>query len=276
MNDLAAIETAWNQGTVPLATITNLTSMGFSSELNQLLSNPSARQNLINNIYDLVSTRGYGGVNIDFERIPTESRDVFSTFLNELGSRLKPEGLLLTIAVPPKTSEGIPWLGGYDYGAIGSVVDIMYIMAYDWHHSGSEPGPVAPIDQVRKTIEFAINRMESSKILLGVPLYGYDWILPYSPKRLANAISNQNAVDLASNQGEPIHYSEEAKSPFFNYVDQQGQRHVVWFEDTRSMAAKMELITEYQLGGIGAWQIDLGFPQGPWLLTKFFSIRKGV
>lgn len=276
LNDLTAIETAWNSNTVPLATITNLTPTGFSSELNQLLNNPSVRQNLINNIYDLVTTKGYGGVNIDFEQIPASSRDVFSTFINELGKRLKPVGLLLTIAVPPKTSEEIPWLGGYDYGAIGSIIDIMYIMAYDWHHGASEPGPVAPIEQVRKTIEFAASKMDRSKILLGVPLYGYNWTLPYSAERLAPAISNQNAVDLASNQGEPIQYSEEFQSPFFNYVDQQGQRHVVWFEDVRSMAAKMELITEYQIGGIGAWQINLGFPQGPWLLTKFFKIRKGV
>lgn len=85
LNDLEAIETAWTRNTAPLATITNLTQSGFSSELtHQMLSNASARENLINNIYNLVSSRGYGGVNIDFERILAEDRDLFSTFLSEL------------------------------------------------------------------------------------------------------------------------------------------------------------------------------------------------
>ena len=275
LNDLDAIETAWVRDTAPLATITNLTESGFDAKLvSQMLNNPSARQNLINNIYHLVSSKGYAGVNIDFEGILADDRDAFSSFLSNLQSRLSPESFLLTIAVPPKTSEDIPWLLGYDYGAIGSSVDFMFIMAYDWHHMASEPGPTAPIEQVRKTIEFALDRVDRKKIILGTPLYGYDWTLPYNPDTLAAAISNQNAVELSMNQGAPINYSEEDQSPYFYYVDQLGKRHVVWFEDSRSMAEKMQLITEYGLLGIGAWQIGLGFPEGVWLLTNFFNIRR--
>ncbi|MFD2925294.1 glycosyl hydrolase family 18 protein [Halobacillus naozhouensis] len=277
LNDLEGIETAWRRDTAPLVTITNLTTSGFSSELtHQMLNNPSSRQTLIKNIYNMVSTRGYAGVNIDFERILAEDRDLFSTFLSELKDQLDRQELLLTIAIPPKTSEDISWLRGYDYGAIGSVVDFMLIMAYDWHHMGSVPGPVAPIDQVRKTIEFALKNVKRNKILLGIPLYGYDWKLPYDKDILASAISNQNAVELAISHGVPIQYSEESQSPFFNYVDQTGQSHVVWFEDSRSIAEKNKLITEYRLLGVGAWQLSLGFAQGPWILTKFFNVRKIV
>ncbi len=191
LNDLAAIKSAWNSNTAPLATITNLTAAGFSPELtSQTLNNSSSRQNLIDNIFTLVSQNGYAGVNIDFEGTLAEDRDTFSTFLSELGDRLHAVGLLLTIAVPPKTSEDIPWYAGYDYGAIGSIVDLMFIMAYDWHHMASEPGPVAPISEVRNTIEFAMERMDSSKVVLGIPLYGYNWTLPYNPEDLATPISN--------------------------------------------------------------------------------------
>ncbi len=76
------------------------------------------------------------------------------------------------------------------------------------------------------------------------------------------------------NYSVPINYSTEDDAPNFYYVNETGQSHVVWFEDTRSIATKMQLVREYQLHGIGAWQIGLGFPQGPWLLTKFFNIRK--
>ncbi|WP_405098626.1 glycosyl hydrolase family 18 protein [Oceanobacillus sp. FSL H7-0719] len=275
LNDLPSIELAWNSNTAPLATITNLTVAGFSSELtSQTLNNPSTRQHLVNNIFTLVSQRGYAGVNIDFEGTLPEDRDIFSAFLRELGELLHGAGLLLTIAVPPKTSDDTPWNEGYDYGAIGSVVDLMFIMAYDWHHMASEPGPVAPISAVRDTIEFALNKMNSSKVILGVPLYGYDWTLPYNPDIPATAISNHNAIELAMNFRVPINYSKEDEAPYFYYVDEAGQNHVVWFEDTRSIAAKMQLVREYQLQGIGAWQVGLGFYQGPWLLTNFFNIEK--
>ncbi|RDW20363.1 sporulation protein [Oceanobacillus arenosus] len=275
LNDLQAIESAWNSHTAPLATITNLTAAGFSAELtSQTLNNPASRQNFINNIFTLLSQKGYAGVNIDFEGTLAKDRDIFSTFLNELGSRLHIAGLLVTIAVPAKTSADIPWYAGYDYGAIGSVVDFMFIMAYDWHHMASEPGAVAPLNEVRKTIEFAVQKMDRSKIVLGIPLYGYNWALPYNSEVLATAISNQDAIDLAMSKSVPINYSVVDEAPNFYYVDENGQRHVVWFEDTRSIAAKMKLVREYRLHGIGAWQVGLGFPQGPWLLTKFFRVRK--
>ena len=275
LNDLTAIQETWNHRVRPLATITNLTPEGFSSELiHQVLNNPTSRTNLVNNITYLVTNRGYGGVTIDFERVLAEDRDLFTGFLRELRDRLKPIGRTLTIAVPAKTSEEIPWLMGYDYGGIGSVVDYMFIMAYDFHHAGSEPGPTAPLPDVQRTVEFAIRYVPHRKIILGVPLYGYDWIIPYSPDRVAPAISNQSAVETAMRFQAPIQYSTEFESPFFRYTDQTGLTHEVWFEDVRSMGAKMLLIREYRLQGLGAWQLTLGFSPGPWLLTKFFTILK--
>src|SRR5699024_539648 len=131
LNDLTAIEETWRNRVMPLATITNLVPEGFSTDLaHQVLNNPTSRSNLVNNIYDLVSRKGYGGVNIDFERVSAQDRDLLTGFLLQLKNRLTPEGYVLTIAVPAKTSEDIPWLQGYDYGGIGAVVDIMFIMAY--------------------------------------------------------------------------------------------------------------------------------------------------
>ena len=74
--------------------------------------------------------------------------------------------------------------------------------------------------------------------------------------------------------GAPVQYSETYKSPYFRYNDENGQRHEVWFEDVRSMSEKMMLVKRYELQAIGAWQLTLGFTPGPWLLRKFFTIRK--
>lgn len=275
LNDAVAVRTTWQHRVTPLVTITNLTSQGFSSDLaSAVLNNPTARTNLVNNIAYLTKGHGYGGVNIDFELIKAADRDLFTGFLRELRDRLRQDRLPVTIAVPAKSSEEISWLRGYDYGGIGSVVDYMFIMAYDWHHSGSEPGAVAPITEVRKSIEYALKTVPSRKIILGVPLYGYDWIIPYSPGRIAPGISNQDAIETAMRHQSPVQYSEEYQSPFFRYRDEQGRTHEVWFEDARSMSAKMQLVRNYGLQAIGAWQLSLGFAPGVWLLRKFFTIRK--
>ncbi|GEL78443.1 glycosyl hydrolase family 18 protein [Tenuibacillus multivorans] len=231
---------------------------------------------IINELNDIpaIEVSWESGVNIDFEQIRGADRDLYIGFLRLLKERLQSEGHVLTVAVPAKTGEDISWLAGYDYGGIGSVVDYMFIMAYDWHYPGSEPGPVAPINNVRSTIEFAINKVPRKKIILGVPLYGYDWSLPYESGSEVSAISNQDAIDTAMLYLSPIQYSEEVATPFFRYQDDQGQVHEVWFEDVRSMSRKMQLVQEYGLQGIGAWQLTLGFTAGPWVLTKFFTVRK--
>lgn len=275
INDAMAIKTAWSRRVNPLMTVTNLTASGFSSQLtHQVLNNPTLRQNLINNIVNVVTTKGYAGVNIDFEGNRAEDRDLYTGFLRELRDRLKPSARHLSIAVPAKTNDAIPWLKGYDYGGIGSVVDLVFIMAYDWHHGASEPGPVAPINEVRQTIQFALEKIPKNKILIGLPFYGYNWTLPYKAGTVYRGISNQDAVHLAMKYQVPIQYSVENQSPYFHYVDEQGIRHEIWFDDARSISRKMQLVRQYQLEGVGAWQLTLGFPEGPWLLTKFFHVKK--
>jgi spore germination protein len=216
------------------------------------------------------------GVNIDFEAIRAEDRDMFTGFLRALRDRLKPQGYLITIAVPPKTNDNIPWLRGYDYGAIGAVMDFVFIMAYDWHHADSAPGPVAPINEVRRTIEFALKQMNRNKIILGVPRYGYDWTLPYTPQIRGRAMSSLVATQLAVKNQVHIAYNEEFEAPSFEYLDGVGRRHAVWFEDVRSFSGKYKLVRKYRLLGMGAWQLGLGFPQAPWLMRKFFRIEKVI
>lgn len=277
LHDIPAIKAAWNRRVTPLATITNLTAGGFSASLAQtVLNNPAARTNLINNISYLVSQKGYGGVNIDIENVRREDRDLYTGFLRQLRDRLAQSGYLLTVSVPAKTNLNEPWMGGYDYGGIGSVVHYMFIMAYDWHHSASGPGPVAPIKKVRQTMQYAVERVLRKKIILGVPLYGYDWQIPQGPGKLGAgaALSNAQAIERAMLFQVPIRYSNEHEAPFFRYQNQKGILHEVWFEDVRSIGEKLKLIREFGLYGAGAWQLSLNFAPGPWLLKKFFKIRK--
>jgi len=91
---------------------------------------------------------------------------------------------------------------------------------------------------------------------MGIPNYGYDWTLPYVPGSRATALSNLQAMNLAINTGSTIQFDERSQAPFFNYYDENGKRHVVWFDDARSLTARLKLVEKYNLGGVSYWTIN--------------------
>ena len=113
---------------------------------------------------------------------------------------------------------------------------------------------VAPLNKVRQVVEYALTEIPSEKILLGIPNYGYDWTLPYvSGESKAITIGHVQAVQIAIEQDVPIRFDETARSPWFTYEEER--THEVWFEDVRSLQDKYNLVSEYNLKGIGVWQI---------------------
>ncbi|NMA80313.1 MAG: spore gernimation protein, partial [Clostridiales bacterium] len=114
----------------------------------------------------------------------------------------------------------------------------------------------------------------NDKILLGIPNYGYDWTLPFVRGTAARTISNTEAVNLARQVGARIQYDTQAQAPFFNYYDNLGRQHVVWFEDARSIEAKLNLVDKYKLGGVSYWTIMNYFPQNWLVLGSMYEIKK--
>lgn len=135
---------------------------------------------------------------------------------------------------------------------------------------------VAPLDQVRRVVRYAVSEIPTSKILMGVPNYGYDWMLPYEQGvSRAENIGNQGAVLRAARYGAEIRFDETAQSPYFEYYA-GGNRHVVWFEDVRSVEAKLALTDEFDLLGVGYWNIMRRFDQNWALLAARYGIVKVV
>lgn len=274
-NDELMVRLSRQNRVAPLAAITNLSPEGFNPALTRsVLTSPERRERLLTNIMNLVRSKNFSGVNIDFERLQADERENYSSFIRDLRDRMKRSGFITSAAVPAKTSDAIPWLKAYDYAAIGSAVDLFFIMAYDWHEAGSAPGPVAPLPEVRRTVEFAMSQMDRSKIILGVPRYGYDWQMSDGEVVSAKAVSVGEAYRTAMEHSVPISYSNEYEQPFFEYWDQNGNRHIVWFEDAKARAEKFKLVANYRILGAGAWQLGLHFTQSAELVNFFFTIRK--
>lgn len=277
ISDLAENEAhkiAWKQNLPPYATLSNLSEKGFDPDLtHHLLSNKWRRKNLINNIYLLLHNNDYKGVVIDFEQVRLKDRSHLNTFIKELAEKLHPAKMEVLMAVPPKQGDKIPSHStAYDYKTLGKYLDKIFLMTYDWHWPGGPSGPIAPINKVKETIEYAASVIPSSKIMLGIPQYAYDWTIS-GENRKGKAYSTQHAIDLYIGYRSQIRYDINAAAPTFRYVDKQGAVHEVWFEDPRSLLRKLRLVKEYNLAGIGCWHLGLTMPQTEELILGEFTVK---
>ncbi len=272
------IQMAKEYGVQLILTLTPFDESGnFNNQLiNRLINNAEAVERLIQNLLDTMYAKGYEGIDIDFEYILAQDRDVFTAFVEQVAGAMRTNGFHTSIALAPKSSADQRGLlyEGKDYAALGAIVDHALIMTYEWGYTYGPPLAVAPINQVRRVIEYAVTEIPVEKIDLGIPNYGYDWPLPYERGvTAATTIGNVQAVQIAIAQGVEIQFDEVAQSPFFTYMD-AGVEHVVWFEDVRSMEKKFELIKEFKLGGCGYWQIMRWWRANWKLLYKNFYVEK--
>lgn len=272
------INLAYQFGTAPILTLTPFDERGnFSNFLiSRVVNNPSAINTLIQNLLMIMSEKGYQGLDIDFEYILPEDKDAFTNFVKDIAEQMRENGYHTSIALAPKTSaeqKGLLY-EGKDYRALGAIVDHALLMTYEWGYTYGPPMAVAPINQVRRVVEYAVTEIPVEKIDLGIPNYGYDWPLPYERGITeATTIGNVQAIQIAIEQGSTILFDEVAQSPYF-YYEEEGIQHEVWFEDVRSIQKKFELIKEFGLGGCGYWQIMRWWRANWKLLTKNFYVKK--
>ena len=278
VDDTFMIDAALEQGVRPVLTLTPLGPDGnFNNFLiTAVVNNQAAKDNLLANLLATVQEKSFQGVDIDFEYIRPEDRIPFADFVADVRDYLAPYGYHVSVALAPKTSDEQAGLlyEGKDYGLLGEAADSVLLMTYEWGYTYGPPMAVAPVNQVRRVVEYAVTRIDPAKIDLGIPNYGYDWTLPFvQGSSRATTVSNLEAVRIAVEAGVPIQFDEVAMSPFFQY-EKEGQLHEVWFEDVRSYQAKFALLPEYGLRGMGYWQIMRFFRPNWLLLENTFAIQR--
>lgn len=272
-------EVANETGTSLMMVVTNLEEGEFSGVLGRdILQSIAVQELLLDNIIAETKRVGrYTDVHFDFEFLPGDQRQAYNNFLRLAKERLREEGLLISSALAPKTRRDQPgqWYEAHDYRAHGEIVDFVVLMTYEWGYSGGPPMAVSPIGPVEDVIQYALTEMPASKIMMGQNLYGYDWTLPFVPGGpFAKAISPQRAIEIAKQYNVPIQYDYQVEAPHFDYVDEEGKSHKVWFEDARSIQAKFDLIKRLGLRGVSYWKLGLPFPQNWLLIDAAFNVVK--
>ncbi|MFV0496593.1 MAG: LysM peptidoglycan-binding domain-containing protein [Candidatus Fimivivens sp.] len=275
--DENVIAAASAKQTAPLMVITNIKQGGsFDSELAHTILNDDALQNnILENVMKTLP-KGYFGLDIDFEYIYPQDREKYNRFVKKAVDTLHPQGYSVSVALAPKASADQPGLlyESHDYPFHGAAVDHVILMTYEWGYTRGPAQAVAPLDKVKQVLDYAVSAMPSQKILMGMPNYGYDWTLPFVQGSAARSMSNTEALSLAQRVGAVIKFDEQAQAPYFNYYDKQGRKHVAWFEDARSIAAKLALVEAYNLGGVSYWTVNKFFPQNWLVLESMYNVKK--
>ena len=234
------------------------------------------QQRLIQNLLDQVQKMGYAGVDVDFEYVLPENRVDYASFVGNLRQVMEAYGYRVTVALAPKTSKD-QWgllYEGVDYKLLGQNADGVFLMTYEWGHTYGPPMAVAPLNKVNQVVSYALTEIPREKILMGIPNYAYDWPLPYvRDVTVAENISNVEALRIAGRYGAEIQYDETAQTPHFTYW-QGSNQHVVWFEDVRSIRAKLGLALGHGLKGIGYWSLMKPFRVNWLLLNVLIRLRE--
>jgi spore germination protein len=260
--------------------VTNISAEGgFDSDIaHEILNNSQTQEVFINNIISIANAKNYYGIDIDFEYLYPEDRIAYTNFLRNLKNKMTLYGLKLSVAVAPKyrdNQQGILY-EAHDYSAIGEIADRVIIMTYEWGYIYGEPMAVSPLKEMDAVLSYAVTQIPSQKILMGMPNYAYDWIIPWQQGTSANTITNTKALELAIAKGANINWDQSAATPYFNYTDESGRNHIVWFDDAKSIDAKLRLVSKYNLAGVSYWTIN-NFMAVNWaVLESQFNIKKVI
>jgi spore germination protein len=215
-----------------------------------ILHDPRLRAQHVAAIVALVLRQHYAGIDIDYEDLRAGDRDAFTAFITQLARALHAEGKVLSVdlfAKPDNRGYGQRDLA-QDYHAIGEVADQVRLMGYDYHWASSGPGPIAPLGWIHAVLGYAKTQIPASKIILGVPLYGYDWADGHG-----TPVSWLQAFQLSKRYAVRPHFDAASQSPWFVYTDSAGRRHIVWFENEPSIRAKFEAAESAGVGGVYVW-----------------------
>ena len=221
----------------------------------EIMRDYNLRQDLIENIVSLIVQYDLDGINIDFEYMHDEDRDLFSRFIIELKPRLNELGAVLSVDVTaPDGSE--EWSLCFDRHVLGDVADYLAFMAYDQHgNSSAVPGTNAGYDWVKMNIEKFIGQedVEPEKIILGIPFYTRLW--EENNGTLEKYTVDMEDIEEVIPEGATRTWDDNLKQYYVEFVE-DGITNKIWIEDAESIKAKISLVSEYNLAGAAYWAKD--------------------
>ena len=255
----AYIEWAHNNGYKIWPMVQNAEAASASLSItSEIMNSYEKRQKLIESIVNKCVEYKLDGINIDFENMKQEDKDMFSRFIIELTPRLKEIGMVTSVDVTAPDG-GETWSLCFDRNVIGDVADYIVFMAYDEYGiSSSKPGTNAGYDWVKLSLNkfLQTEEIKSDKIILAIPFYTRVWTTNSNGQVIGkNTVAMKNLDSIIPN-GVEKKWDDNLKQYYVEYTD-GGNKKQIWIEDIKSLKAKISLVNENKLAGIGSWQKDM-------------------
>lgn len=255
----AYIEWAHNNGYKIWPMVQNAEAASASLSItSEIMNSYEKRQKLIESIVNKCVEYKLDGINIDFENMKQEDKDMFSRFIIELTPRLKEIGMVTSVDVTAPDG-GETWSLCFDRNVIGDVADYIVFMAYDEYGiSSSKPGTNAGYDWVKLSLNkfLQTEEIKSDKIILAIPFYTRVWTTNSNGQVTGkNTVAMKNLDSIIPN-GVEKKWDDNLKQYYVEYTD-GGNKKQIWIEDIKSLKSKISLVNENKLAGIGSWQKDM-------------------
>jgi spore germination protein len=245
-----------------------------------ILLNEEYQDILINEFIDIMKRQGYLGGNLIFDFLNEINQTLHQNLVKKIANRFQLEGFLLFITINYKTQEvdNTISIDKINYSNLSAYANGIIFLQFVWGADYGPPGPVINNNNLRAIIDYAASNVSPDKIIIGNPVLGFDWKLPYiSNETHASSLSINSALDLAYDVGAVIQFDEDSQTPYYYYnefIFGYPAQHIVWFIDARSIDALNKLIIDYNLAGSGVWNIMVYYQQLWTIINANFDIVK--
>ena len=225
--------------------------------LHGILNNPVKQQKFIQQVMDTLSYYHLQGINIDFEDLIEPTNEPLTHFQQQLYAALHAQNMIVTMDVAVKNDD-------YDYKKLSDYNDFLILMAYDQYNPGSGPGPISGQKWIEEALDWTASKIESSKIILGVAGYGYDWTTDDEGKKLVKEMTYAEAIDKAKISNSTIDYDDDSYNLHFSYTDEHTDdstrelikiKHEIWCTDAATTFNILRFSDEYATAGTALWRL---------------------
>ncbi len=226
--------------------------------ITQILNNSELRQKHIQQILEIAKEIDADGIDIDYENLYAQDKEIFNQFIKELSELLHSDNKILIVTVTQKTEDHQRnGAGAVDWQEISKYADKIMIMCYNYSSKTSKPGPICPTFWLNDIIKFAKSQIPLEKIGIALGFYGYDW-----SKKETLTLNLRKAKSLIETNRVKLNWDKKSQSPYFIYYKNDVE-HKAWFENEKSISQKLKIIEKHKIKNIGIWH--LGILDSPFL-----------
>jgi spore germination protein len=281
-DDTETIQLAIEYQVVPLLLLTTLTlqgeaNIGFAYDI---LLNQDFQNRQIDQVLEILRTKGYSGVNLSLEYINISNIQLYQDYFENMANRLKQEGYLVFVTINPNITDvnSEVRFAQIDYTTLDRTANNLIFMTFEWAKNINPPGPISSVRNVDVFLSYLSQSISTNNIIIGLATLGYDWELPfYTDVSRVSVLTLDRTIELAREVGAEIQFDEVSQTPYFRYTLSSNLNlvaHIVWFIDARSINSLLELGAKYDVLGVSVWNITFYNPQLWLIINSQYEIIK--